>query len=109
MKTIDINKKSRTRDGREVRIYATDAGGKYPVHVAMKINTEWVPFNWKEDGNGVAARGNDLIEVKEKIVRWVNVYPTGECYAYPSKEIATPARADCVACIRIEYEEGEGL
>ena len=31
---IDKNKQYRTRDGREVRIYATDGYGHYPVHDA---------------------------------------------------------------------------
>jgi hypothetical protein len=33
---IDINKKYRTRDGREVRIYATDGDGDPLTHGAIK-------------------------------------------------------------------------
>ena len=32
---IDMKKKYRTKDGREVRIYATDGVGHYPVHGAV--------------------------------------------------------------------------
>jgi len=32
---ININKKYTTRDGREVRIYATDGVGLYPIHGAF--------------------------------------------------------------------------
>jgi hypothetical protein len=31
---ISMDKQYRTRDGREVRIYAVDGGGKYPIHGA---------------------------------------------------------------------------
>jgi predicted DNA-binding protein with PD1-like motif len=37
---IDINKKYRTRDGHEVRIYATDGMGLYPVHGAISVSQE---------------------------------------------------------------------
>ena len=48
-------------------------------------------------------------EVKPKITRWVNIYkayPLG----YPSKEAADKAGvAHRMACIKLEFEEGEGL
>lgn len=34
---IDKNKKYRTRDGKEVRIYCTDGRGLYPIHGAILI------------------------------------------------------------------------
>lgn len=33
--TFEPGKEYKTRDGRKVRIYATDAGGEYPIHGAV--------------------------------------------------------------------------
>ena len=113
---IDINKKYRTRDGREVRIYATDGHDNQAVHGAVKDSHAWTLHTWYSDG--VFARSDrnglrDLIEVRPRHKRtvWVTVYPMNryqisddniQCDIYPPKRIA---------CIKVEldYEEGEGL
>jgi hypothetical protein len=66
---IDKSKTYRTRDGREARIYATDAGGSFPVHGSV-LGTDgiWDQHSWKLDGSstgfGAASRRPlDLIEV----------------------------------------------
>jgi hypothetical protein len=116
---IDINKQYRTRDGREVRIYATDGAMPRPVHGAVKSSYDptWHSFQWHEDGrlvhNILAVDLSDLIEVRPRHKRtvWVTVYPMNryqisdeniQCDIYPPKRIA---------CIKVEldFEEGEGL
>jgi hypothetical protein len=114
---IDINKKYRTRDGREVRIYATDEGcGVASVHGAIKTKDGiWHVYSWSEDGLSIFGRERheDLIEVRRRHKRtvWVTVYPMNryqisdeniQCDIYPPKRIA---------CIKVEldFEEGEGL
>jgi len=114
---IDINKKYRTRDGREARIYATDGGGMHPVHGSTKMNDGWRSCTWLFDGRITCIDScGDLIEVKPRIQRtmWVNVYPnpisTGA--AHLSKKIADQnAMSDRLACVKVEIdcEEGEGL
>ena len=111
---IDINKKYRTRDGREVRIYAVDGGGMHPVHGSIKMNDGWRSSNWLFDGRiGYDDNLIDLIEVKPRIQRtvWVNVFPVAMTM-YPDKEkadhYAGSARTACVK-IEIDCEEGEGL
>lgn len=48
---IEMGKQYRTKAGHEVRIYATDGAGKYPIHGAFKLdNDEWFINNWKSDG-----------------------------------------------------------
>ena len=37
-------------DGREVRIYAQDAGGEYPIHGAIKDGKEWSMATWTRGG-----------------------------------------------------------
>jgi hypothetical protein len=114
---IDINKQYRTRDGREVRIYATDEGcGVASVHGAIKTKDGiWHVYSWSEDGLSIFGRerDEDLIEVRPRHKRtvWVTVYPMNryqisdeniQCDIYPPKRIA---------CIKVEldFEEGEGL
>lgn len=111
---IDPAKTYRTRDGREVRIYAVDGDGAYSVHGAYKAGGSWLCDTWKSDGSSLSRGGdhpNDLIEVKTKHVRWLNVYTN--TMGYPSREEADCADNNAaynrIACIRIEFEEGEGL
>ena len=116
---IDINKKYRTRDGREVRIYATDGGGPQPVHGAISGLNFWSTANWSKNGSYTVVYGqehdNDLIEVRPRHKRtvWLNMYGSGVVpEACSSKERADLAAA-CgrIACIKVEldFEEGEGL
>ena len=114
---IDINKQYRTRNGREVRIYATDGAGIRPVHGAIKTDEGWVREDWSSDGGfgGNMRFSDDLIEVRPRHKRtvWLNVYGSGVVpEACSSKERADLASA-CgrIACIKVEldFEEGEGL
>lgn len=118
---IDINKKYKTRDGQDVRIYATDIGGDYPIHGAIRANDGWALTNWTKDGcyyaysQGVSSC--DLVEVKPRVQRtvWINVYKEnfqGKPYVWPSKEKAIEGRHDdCIATVEvtIDVEEGHGL
>lgn len=66
---ISINKKYKTRRGREVRIYAVDAKGNYPVHGAIRDpKGQWELESWTTDGEYILNRTNnmDLIEIDEQ-------------------------------------------
>ena len=57
--------RGKTRDGVEVRIYADDAGGDYPIHGAWRYEAEtrWIPHAWSMDGCVIGPetpRGLDL-------------------------------------------------
>ena len=110
---IDINKKYRTRDGREVRIYALDGGGMHPVHGSIKTSDGWRSFTWPSDGR-IACDENcgDLIEVKPRIKRtmWLNLYAR-EDRPSTKKEADKHAFDTRLACVKVEIdcEEGEGL
>jgi hypothetical protein len=112
---IDKNKQYRTRDGREVRIYATDGGGHRPIHGAIREDENWIAYTWLYDG--VAALDcNSLIEVKPRIKRevWVNVYPDSVGSVCKTREEADrlrPCTHNRIACVKltIDCEEGEGL
>lgn len=119
---IDIKKQYRTRDGREVRIYATDGSEDMCVHGAIRFDGGWASEVWTQHGKYFPPKESihDLIEVKPRIKRevWVNVYE-GEQQAmswlFINRNLADSAAASCkearIACVRltIDCEEGEGL
>ena len=112
---IDKNKQYRTRDGREVRIYATDGSEDMCVHGAIRFDSGWASEVWTQHGTYFPPKESihDLIEVKPRIQRelWVNVYP-GYVSAHTCKEDATACSLqNRIACVKltIDCEEGEGL
>jgi len=118
---IDVNKKYRTRNGLEVRIYATDGYGPYFVHGAVLTEEGWFPRCWTEQGELSHARlahsAHDLIEVRPRHMRtvWLNVSAHNGAIGYETKELADEweklANHRRIACIKVEldFEEGEGL
>lgn len=122
MSKIELGKTYRTRDGREVRVYAVDGGDMWPVHGAVVTEDGQVLVKWSADGRyGLSPSDWDLIEVKPRIRHsgWSMLYPDTEnrCrlgYLYPTREEAirnTIFFARPIACIplTIDCEEGEGL
>ena len=111
---IDINKKYRTRNGREVRIYAVDGDEPRPVHGAIKSPTGWVVSHWPQDGIQSSYEGsNDLVEVKPRIQRtlWVNVFPNTITTYFHRLDADNYAGSSRLACVKVEIdcEKGEGL
>ena len=113
---IDKNKVYKTRDGREVRIYATDGEHGELVHGAIKHKEYgWQSMLWFADGHYHDGENScrDLIEVRPRHKRtvWVNVYDDSKPALHLSKELADQYRCDRIACIKVEldFEEGEGL
>ena len=73
---IDINKKYRTVDVREVRIYATAGAGSHPVHGAVKGPEGWGVMQWKSCGSvyNQSQSPADLVEVVMLPEYWVVFY-----------------------------------
>jgi hypothetical protein len=111
---IDKNKQYKTREGREVQIYATDCGGIYPVHGAILKNDEWIIHCWRSDGSDAidSISNADLIEVKQrmKFARWALIERNGGYSLWLDKP-SKASSGDAFAIIRISFEaeEGEGL
>lgn len=120
---ISMDKKYKTRDGRDVRILCVDGPSDECPVIGIVLGAGGVAY-WGVDGRKVAGvfpgarEDNDLVEVKPKYVRWVNVYrhefSDGIYFgdAFENKEICDSCASDNhkrIACIRIEFEEGEGL
>ena len=114
---IDINKKYRTRDGREVRIYATDGQEDWPIHGATLKSFGWSSECWTKDGSSLTnmPHADDLVEVRPRHKRtvWMNMYSEGFISSeHEDKEAADrSAFAGRIACIKVEldFEEGQGL
>jgi hypothetical protein len=108
---ISKDKTYKTRNGLEARIYATGCGGSRPVHGAVCENSVWDTISWTENGFYSAeelAGSLDLIEVKPRIKGWVNVYfsSVNKTKQEADNWLSSSPR---IACIPVEFEEGEGL
>ena len=113
---IEMGRTYRTRDGRDVRIYAVDGEPDWPIHGAIKEGDKWFLNKWDVSGKWMETRTvSDLIEVRPRIKRemWVNVYPNGvDDELWFTKEVADQqALTSRIACVRVEIdvEEGHGL
>ena len=106
---IDLTKPVQTRDGRKVRVLCTDGPEEFPI--AGYVEGATMPSIWASDGK-FNPRSNcaylDLINVPEKRVVWVNMYPSKIAQPHTSK-INADQRADHdrEARIRVEYEVGQ--
>ena len=67
---IEMGRKYRTADGREVRLYAIEEKGLRPVHGAILHNNVWVSHSWTCDGKDTpdAHCDIDLIEIKPSAI-----------------------------------------
>ena len=115
---INPDKQYRTRDGREVRIYAVDGHGRMSVHGAVFEGGGWRSVSWRSDGSRVHFDAPiDLIEVKPRHKRtvWLNVYQSNLVAAHSTSELADGGakytKDTRIACLKLEldFEEGEGL
>jgi hypothetical protein len=114
MDKISKDKQYTTRDGSEVRIYATDGSGLRPVQGAIMEDDGWCLVQWMPDGKRFNSfdSSSDLIEVKPrmKFERWALVERDGNYSLWldkPSK--ASSVDAFGITQIVFEVEEGEGL
>ena len=115
---IDINKKYRTRDGREVRIYATDGQEDWPIHGATLQSFGWSSDCWTKDGSTLTnmPHAHDLIEVRPRHKRtvWLTVWSNNYIEASNKPEWRNGPLGcgeEPIACIKVEldFAEGDGL
>jgi len=118
---IDLKKQYKTRDGRDVKLYAIHPDNRLYRVVHGAIFIEYAPARWAIQDwniNGAYLEGKhsdkDLLEVKKTIEVdcWLNVYPTRHPYVWANREEADELAApDRIACIHIKQTitEGEGL
>lgn len=66
-----------TRDGRAVRIYATDGIGNFPIHGAVFTEEKWAIAVWMKDGSFCSTTfcsQSDLVRKPRRVTGWVNLY-----------------------------------
>ncbi len=79
MKKIEVGAQDlKTRDGRDVRIYATGMPGRFPVHGSINDGDEWNVATWTDEGRCYSTvirkdMPSDIIledDPKPKLVLW---------------------------------------
>lgn len=111
---VTLDKEYQTRDGRPVRVHATDIGGEKTVLASV-----WSDYGgWRHQdyfSDGVYEAGHrsplDLIEKPKtyKAVFYVNVYKDSDFdVSNTRKQADIYARPDRIACQRFEFEVEEG-
>lgn len=112
---FEPGKEYKMRDGRKVRIYATDAGGEYPVHGAYFHGDKWYNISWTKEGkiyknDHLQSSGDIMPPEPEKVMVWVNIYPGNGLQDHDTRESADRAASlDRIACVPLTYFKGEGL
>ena len=97
--------KDKTRGGYDKRIYATDGGGGFPIHGAIKIASEWMAAAWTVRGKCEGENdGEDLIPLREPSEAAVEA-AFNEFWAAPSKAFEDIRRA-LRAAYEIDFPEG---
>jgi len=89
---IDFDKPLETRDGRKVRIYASDGAGIYPIHGAIFDDDlgGWSFESWEADGkywDSTEGELWDLVNVKKKYSGWIVIHKAVSGGYYPSSSI----------------------
>ena len=115
-KNFDPTKPVQTRDGRKVRIVDTNYKGNARRPILAIIteddHTE-ICHTFNKDGSSLPdmTRDLDLINIPEKYTLWVNLYADrGILFTHSSRAQAdVNAGASRIACVKVEFEEGEGL
>lgn len=112
MSKIEMGKQYRTRDGKEVRLYAVGSGGNYPVHGAVREDGRWASACWTEQGNAFinTKLPADLVEVRPRHKRTAYLHVWRD-YAGCLRFSDTASGITPIACVRVDldFEEGEGL
>lgn len=78
---ISMDKNYRTREGQDVRLYAIDGKGQWPIHGAFLLDNGWKMATW-------GPSDDDLIEVVMIPEYWVVFSETGKPH-YVTKVVPT--------------------
>jgi hypothetical protein len=119
MKKFDPKEPVQFRNAPEqVRIIATDLKDDRPIVIAVTVAGKETVGHRHADGRVQSDRDNvyDIVNVPKKYEVWINFYddvgdPRGyDSYSYSSRAIADEsADSTRIACIRVEFTEGEGI
>jgi hypothetical protein len=108
---FDPAKPVQTRDGRKARIICTDskASPHYPLLALVgKQDGSEIILSFTPGGAyqlGTTGVADDLVNIPEETVLYVNVYPQG--YVESTSIPHNSTDANRVACVRVVYKEGQ--
>ena len=115
--TFDPTKPCRTKAGCPARVLCADLlcgkyEGKFIVAAITVHDRGEVVFTFQSNGQYLddgRPHDNDLINIPEKHVRWLNIYKNKEGKFYSGPMSAAPGESDehAIARRRIEFEEGQ--
>ena len=113
-KPVDWTKPITTRDGRKVAELRIEPGRPFPVRAFVDNEAFWWSICGRVWPGNDGLHPLDLVNPPEKRVAWVNVYVDARSvHIWPTKEEADEAalyvRHRRIACVRVEYTDGEGL
>lgn len=107
---IRMDGQYQTRGGKPVMVLCVDATHTQGNVVALiDVGRGEEPYSFYADGRLLYCIDSDLdlVPVPKKHKVWVNIYPTtGNATREQADHYATPSR---IACIPVEFTEGEGL
>lgn len=113
MKPLDLTKPLQTRLGEKAELVYNGLSGLSPLAVVVHRGDGRRDIRtYRLDGvrYGDENSPDNLRNVPQRGECWVNIYPIGVPATHHTKEQADEyARSDRIACVRVEYEEGEGL
>lgn len=118
--SLDLTKPVMTRDGRKATILCTDLKNNSPVVARVEskeMDGSEVLLSYAPTGKfHTMDSGYDLINVPQKHSRWLNVSMDGDgelfFSTYSDHKLAEHAWKGSngrIACIKVEFTEGEGL
>lgn len=111
-KELDFSKPIRTKAGLNVTILKTDLKQIRPVvGILHTRNGDEVLLMWHKNGKVHLDRTNadDLENYEPVHRRWINIYRNGPHYETKEKALSKAISANLIACIPIEFKEGDGL
>lgn len=114
---IDWNKPLQTNEGEQARLLGVLNGDTYIVAVTDNETDYEHAYEYNklgeclyEDDEGRFDIFN-LVNTPQKLTRWLNIYPDGRYVHFHEtrQEADESANNKRIACIKVEFEEGEGL
>jgi hypothetical protein len=116
---IKVGNQYKTRSGCDVRIYAVDGEGFFPIHGAYYVEGGgWRPMSWTSEGRHAYDAGEsklDLVvdEPRVKHTYWINVHKQPNLASIWDREDVAKYHTmpSIIARVKVEIdvEEGHGL
>jgi len=118
VKKFDPSKPAKLRDGTPVEIIRTDLKGEKSILALADFGTHHEAITYRPHGRWVGEDDGeedrwDLVNVTERHSYWLVFYKEGTPTRHETRrralEYASGNPRNPIACIKVEFEEGEGI